>query len=245
MKDTPTPPHPHTPTALIVFAKLPAVGRVKTRLTALLTPEEAARLYEAFLRDALEQYAALPAAVRLYLSSSAEDAPADLAADFAPAGVTTHAQRGAGLGARMQQAFIETFAAGFERIVVVGTDHPSLPSVFIEQAFAALEEQLSIVIGPSEDGGYYLLGLNELYPQLFQNMTYSHGEVFSQTLVRVRKTTARLTVLPRWYDVDTPENLRRLACELLVDEQSKAAPLASRTRAMMKQLVGTYPQLQV
>lgn len=252
--NTPTSPHSHTQSALIVFAKPPVAGTVKTRLTALLAPEEAAQLYDAFLRDALAQYAALPAAVRLYLSPPAEEAPANSAPlDLAPAGVTTHVQRGAGLGARMQQAFVETFAAGFERIVIIGTDHPTLPSAFIEQAFAALQERLSVVIGPSEDGGYYLLGLNELYPQLFRDMTYSHSAVFSETLARVQETAARLTVLPCWYDVDTPENLRRLTRELLArapsageqpEAASDAALPAPRTQTIIKKLVGTHPSLQ-
>lgn len=222
--------------ALLVFAKAPSPGAVKTRLTDLLSPEEAADLYEAFLRDALAQYAALDAAVRLYVAPPAAEFPTGLAPD----GVSVHEQRGEGLGARMQQAFLETFADGYERLVIVGTDHPTLPSAFIERAFAALEEPLATCIGPSADGGYYLLGMNEFYPQLFDGMTYSHDAVFAETLRRVETTAAALTVLPQWYDVDTPAALGRLAADLA---ETKAPP-AERTRAAVQRLLQTYPSLR-
>ncbi len=196
--------------ALIVFARIPRPGRVKTRLTTLLSAEEAATLYEAFLRDALDQYRALDADVRLYLSPPAAPLPDGLV----PEGVTVRAQQGEGLGARMQQAFLDGFAAGYERLVIVGTDHPTLPTAYLEEAFRALARPLSVCIGPSEDGGYYLLGMNDFYPQLFAGMTYSHDEVFAQTLARIQTTRAALTVLPAWYDVDTPADLARLVREL-------------------------------
>ena len=199
-----------TQCALIVFAKRPEPGTVKTRLTALLTPEEAARLYEAFLCDALRQYRALGVAVRLYFGP-----PAGAVADgLVPEGVSVHLQQGPGLGARMKVAFVESFAAGFERLVIIGTDHPTLPSAFIAQAFEALAQPQAVSIGPSDDGGFYLLGMNDFYPELFHDMRYSHADVFAQTLARAARTQAHLTVLPPWYDVDTPESLHRLVAEL-------------------------------
>ncbi len=218
--------------ALIVFAKRPEAGRVKTRLTSLLTPDEAARLYEAFLRDALDQYAASDADVRLYL------APPALPLGFVPEGVVVRTQQGAGLGARMKLAFVESFAVGYERLVIIGTDHPTLPPAFLAQAFEALAQPLSVCIGPSDDGGYYLLGMNDYYPALFHNMRYSHAEVFAQTLDRAAQTGAHLTILPPWYDVDTPATLRRLAAEL--EDADVAAP---HTRRVMAALRRTYPSL--
>lgn len=196
--------------ALIIFAKVPRPGRVKTRLTELLTEEEAAALYDAFLRDALDQYRALAADVRLYLSPPATPRPPDLV----PEDVAVIEQRGEGLGARMQQAFLESFAAGYDRLVIIGTDHPTLPTAFIDEAFQALAEPLSMCIGPSEDGGYYLLGMNDFYPQVFAGMTYSHADVFAQTWARIQTTRVQATVLPMWYDVDTPKDLARLVREL-------------------------------
>lgn len=222
--------------ALIVFAKMPEPGRVKTRLTDLLTPDEAARLYAAFLEDALAQYADLGVAVRLYLAPP----PPAAAPAWVPDGVTLHEQAGEGLGARMQRAFLETFAAGAERPVIVGTDHPTLPDAFLRLAFETLQTPRSVVLGPSDDGGYYLLGMNEFYPQLFAGMRYSHADVFAQTLDRAAGLSAEVTVLPPWYDVDTPAALRRLHADLA----ASGADAAPATRAAVADLAARYPTLR-
>lgn len=195
--------------ALIVFAKVPEPGRVKTRLSPPLTPEQAADLYAAFLRDALDAYAALAAepggpAVRLYLGGRSGP-PLGLV----PAGVETFRQRGVGLGEKMLRAFVETFAAGHDRALVVGTDHPTLPLDFFGLAFEALREPLTAVLGPSDDGGYYLLGLNEVVSDLF-DMAYSHDRVFEDTLERVVEADLQPVVLPPHYDVDDAAALERL-----------------------------------
>ncbi len=220
--------------ALIVFAKIPHPGRVKTRLTTVLTEADACRLYTAFLRDALAQYGRLGVDVRLYLGPPAEPIPDGLV----PPGVSVHRQRGAGLGERMAAAFVETFAAGYERVVIIGTDHPTLPTAFIEQAFAALAGPQALCLGPSDDGGYYLLGMNAPYTSVFKGMTYSHGDVFRQTLGRCSATRAATTVLPMWYDVDTPDDLRRLAADLNAPDAT-----ASHTRGVMAELKTAYPEL--
>jgi hypothetical protein len=208
--------------ALLVFAKVPRPGTVKTRLTPVLTPEEAARLYGAFLRDALRLYAALDVDVRLYWAPPLPSDPVD----GMPNTVTVHRQEGEGLGARMQNAFRQALNDDYDRAVVVGTDHPTLPASFVRQSFAALETARSVCIGPSEDGGFYLLGMNAHYPQLFEGMTYSHDSVFTDTLARIGTTDARLTVLPRWYDVDTPAALGRLLEDL--DDPDVEAPHTRR-----------------
>ncbi|WP_022834481.1 TIGR04282 family arsenosugar biosynthesis glycosyltransferase [Salisaeta longa] len=209
--------------ALIVFAKPPEPGAVKTRLTTLLSDEEAAALYAAFLEDALRQYAALAADVRLYLTDASAALPV-------PDRVGVHEQSGAGLGARMHTAFQETFAAGYARAVIIGTDHPTLPSARIRRAFDALRPAPAVALGPSADGGFYLLGLTAPQPALFAGMTYSHDEVFAETRRRAEGLDARLTVLPEWYDVDTPAALQRMLQDL------EGAPHAVRTRATVRRL---------
>ncbi len=228
---TPTLPHSHTQNALIVFAKPPVAGRVKTRLTELLTEREAAALYEAFLRDALAQYLHFDADVRLYVAGATEP----LAAPVVPTAVSVFRQCGDGLGARMARAFRETFDAGYGRIVIIGTDHPTLPSGYLEAASEALEQPGADSIGPSADGGYYLLGMNRWYPQLFEAMTYSHAEVFVRTHARIRKVGVQPAVLPPWYDVDRPEDLQRLAADLA--DRSNRAP---HTRRRLKALTQKY-----
>lgn len=211
---------------------------MKTRLSPPLSPDEAARLYQAFLGDALEAYTGADAfglgqsvAVRLYLAGAVS-----LDEGLAPEGVTTHPQHGEGLGPRMLRAFVETFAAGHERIVVIGTDHPTLPTAFVGEAFRALARPFTIALGPSGDGGYYLLGLNELYTPLFE-MEYSHGRVFDDTLARAVAEGAHPVILPEWYDVDDMGGLRRL-----IDEWRQGAPIPPRTESALKALLEANPK---
>lgn len=227
--------------ALITFAKAPAPGRVKTRLTGLLTDEEAADLYEAFLRDTLAEKAALAekhgAALRLYHAGPRwPDA-------LTPEGATVHRQQpGEGLGARMAAAFRETLSDDETgSVLITGTDHPTLPPAFIEQGIAALQQSREAVcIGPTEDGGFYLLGMRCFIPQLFRGMAYSHAGVFSETLTRIGRVGKRPVVLPEWYDVDRPADLRRLADDLFFSSESNA-PRASHTRRHLQVLLERYP----
>lgn len=212
--------------ALIVFAKVPQPGAVKTRLVPPLSPEAAAGLYAAMLADALAQYAALGATVRLYLP------PSEVPLDASVGAGETFAQRGPDLGARMLRAFAETFAAGFDRAVIVGTDHPTLPSAFLRLAFDELETRRTVTLGPSDDGGFYAMGLRELSPALFAGMTYSHDRVLEDTLDRADGLD--VTLLPPWYDVDDAASLDRLRDDLAADPD-----VAPRTRAWVARSVET------
>lgn len=227
--------------ALIVFAKVPEPGAVKTRLAPPLSLEGAADLYGAFLADALAAFAApgafgdgVDVAVRLHLAPS--DAP--LPAGLVPDGVTVHTQRGDGLGARMAQAFAEAFAAGYDRVVIIGTDHPTLPLSSVGDAFRALAAPSTVALGPSDDGGYYLLGLNRPFPSLFE-MTYSHAGVFEATLARAVEAGARPVVLPPWYDVDDAASLARL-----VAAWRGGAPVGPQTAAALARLTERHRDLR-
>jgi rSAM/selenodomain-associated transferase 1 len=216
-------------TSLLVFAKVPRPGAVKTRLTPALTPEEAARVYTAFLRDTLRQVVQLEVDdVRLYLAPPLPDD----GIDGLPAAVSVHEQRGDGLGARMHRAFQETLRDDADRAVLMGSDHPTLPSAFLRRAVRSLEAAPSLCVGPTEDGGFYLLGMSTVYPQLFDGMSYSHAEVFADTLARAEQTDAEVTVLPEWYDVDTPPDLDRMRADLAIDavEAPNTRRIADRLR---------------
>ena len=248
--------------ALLVFAKVPEPGRVKTRLCPPLTPGQAAALYDAFLRDALDRYAALATAAADPVAAAsggggaaraggppATPGPGDALAGLAvrlhlagaavvpdglvPTGVEVWPQRGDGLGERMLRAFVQAFAAGHDRVVVVGTDHPTLPLDFFGLAFDALADPLTAVLGPSDDGGYYLLGLNDVAPDLF-DMDYSHPGVFADTLDRVMELDMTPVVLPAHYDVDDAGSLGRLAAEWRA-----GADVGARTSAMLRTLTET------
>ncbi len=229
--------------ALIVFAKPPVPGRVKTRLTPPLSPEDAARLYGAFLQDALDQYQDLGVTLRLYLafddSLPGTGIPAQHG-DMYPqwVGENVFRQKGEDLGERMRRAFEETFAAGHRRAILIGTDHPTLPSAWIKEGFSLLEGRGAVVLGPTGDGGFYLIGMNESFSQVFEGMTYSHETVFEQTAARVASCGASLQTLPEWYDVDTFDDLKRLAADM---REEKAG--AIRTRTMLQRLSERYEGL--
>ena len=192
--------------ALIVFARSPIVGRVKSRLTTLLSPQEAADLYKAFLIDSLKQYSMLKVAVRLYMAD-------ELPIMIPRFGATVHQQFGLELGPRMRHAFTETAAVGFNKIVIIGTDHPTLPTSYIQNAFDALSEMPSVSIGPAEDGGYYLLGMYPFIHGLFDGITFGKSDVYAKTLCKAYQTDANVVELPQWYDIDRPSDLKRLAAD--------------------------------
>lgn len=220
--------------ALMLFARVPIPGQVKTRLASAVSLEDAARLYEAFLQDLVARFRRPEFDLRVYLAPDVAIMPPDLF----PNDVQVHLQRGDDLGTRMLRAFVETFAAGYEHVVIIGSDHPTLPSEFVQQAFDALDEPFQIVIGPATDGGYYLLGMNELYPFLFQEMAYSHARVFAETLERAGRSDAGLTILPPWYDVDAPAALMQLMRDLEDDPG-----LAPRTSEVVRALGQKYPHI--
>ena len=220
--------------AIILFAKAPRPGQVKTRLTTLLAPEEAAGLYAAFVVDLGALYAELPVDVRMYVPH-----PDRLSPGLLPPGATLHRQRGDGLGARMRAAFDETFACGYARVVITGSDHPTLPVRLVMRSFEHLSAPRTVSIGPAEDGGFYLLGMNRLHAGLFEGMTYSHARVFGQTCARAAARGLAVEMLPAWYDIDTPPALRRLVRDLR--ETKMDLP---HTRAAVGRLVERYPSLR-
>ncbi len=170
----------------------------------MITPQEAADLYRAFLTDSLHQYTSLCVSVRLYMS---DDAP-----PYVPIyGATLHQQHGKGLGERMRNAFHETQAAGYKQIVIIGTDHPTLPTKFIQDAYDSLANPPSLCIGPTDDGGYYLLGMNPMIRGLFDGIVFSQPNVYRHTLDRAHQMEANVVQLPKWYDIDTPDDLVRMA----------------------------------
>ena len=211
--------------ALIVFARSPVAGQVKSRLTQLLSSQEAADLYRAFLMDSLAQYASLEVDVRLYMADEGDP-------DVHLYGAQLKKQCGDGLGERMEHAFRETAVEGYEQMVIIGTDHPTLPTQFIMDAYEALSDVPAVCIGPASDGGYYLLGMSPLICGLFDGIVYSKPNVLSLTLVRARESGASVTQLPVWYDVDTPEDLSRLVSEKTV--------LPPATMKMMRMLESRY-----
>lgn len=188
-----------------LFAKLPEPGSVKTRLVPPLTPASAAALYEAMLLDVLDLHAALDAERVLWFTPAAARPWFERQAGGR---YRLEVQRGADLSARMA-AFFELHASeGFERMVLRGTDSPTLPSERIDAAFAALSQSDGVVC-PDLDGGYNLIGLREPQPELFA-LEMSTASVLEQTLARARSLRLQVARLPAHHDVDTADDLTRL-----------------------------------
>jgi rSAM/selenodomain-associated transferase 1 len=208
--------------ALILFAKRPVPGRVKTRLSPPLTLEEAAELYRCMLEDILAKTALL-AGVDRHVYYEPDPEAALYFAHVAP-GTASASQRGADLGERMAHAFGELFAAGYEEITIIGTDLPDIPVAYIADAYRQLaSENVDAVFGPSEDGGYYLLALRELHGGLFLDIPWSSGSELKRSIERGRQAGLNIYLLPMWHDVDTAADLLRPE---LVDP-ANGAPLTS------------------
>jgi len=196
--------------ALLVVAKRPAPGRTKTRLTPPLTPDVAAQLYEAFLCDTLDIMRRVPGArpIIAYLPEGEEDYFRALAPDF-----DLLLQHGPDLGARLDDALAHCLSDGYGRAVIMDSDSPTLPAEYLAQAFTALDKA-DAVLGPCEDGGYYLIGLKRPAPRLLREVQMSTPHVVRDTLALAEAEGLTVAQLPVWYDVDTAVELDRLCVEL-------------------------------
>jgi rSAM/selenodomain-associated transferase 1 len=196
-----------------VVAKAPRAGAVKTRLCPPLRPEQAALLYRGFLLDSLETAAQIrDAAVRAICPS---DTGQQTLARLLPSGIRLTGQRSPGLGSALEECFSTGLADGYQTVAVLASDNPTLPARFIERAFEQVERrQADLALGPTEDGGYYLLAARAVHPRLFRDMTWSTAEVLAETLRRCRADYLRAALVDTWYDVDTPAALAALASRL-------------------------------
>jgi uncharacterized protein len=204
--------------SLLVVAKRPAAGQTKTRLCPPLSGEAAATLYECFLRDTLDIMRAVPGAACgiSYLPETAVGYFRALAPDMALA-----PQRGADLGERLDHLLTAALEAGAQQAVVMDSDSPTLPAAYIAEAFARLDGPDDVVLGPCDDGGYYLIGLKRPHPRLLREVQMSTPFVVRDTLALAEELGLRVALLPAWYDVDTAAELARLCAELAeLDEQT-------------------------
>ena len=191
--------------ALIIFAKLPRVGEVKTRLGKSIGMEKAAEIYKQFAEDAFTLADAMKSqgvTIYVFFAPGAEKDEVDewVGRDFLYV-----VQAGENLGERMQHAFERTFADGAKRSVVIGTDIPELDSSILDSAFKQLPNH-DIVLGPSTDGGYYLLGMNPPIKQVFVGIEWSTEKVLQQTLDCLESLRLSYTLLSEFADVDTVED---------------------------------------
>jgi hypothetical protein len=194
---------------LLLFTRYPRPGQAKTRLIPALGPQGAADLHQALAEHTLLQVQALqqttPMALNIYF-----DGPslAHMQAWLGPH--LTYCPQGPGdLGARMSQAFQAAFGAGADHVVIIGTDCPGLTTDLLREAFQRLGDD-DVVLGPAEDGGYYLLGLGQFIPELFQDIAWGSHLVYQQTCQKIVQKAWRYATLPCLADIDRPEDLIHL-----------------------------------
>ena len=188
--------------AIIIFAKEPIVGGVKTRLGKTIGMDKAARIYEVLLKNTLDTVSKLHNIdVHLFITPDCDSKYFDQWV-YEP-----YIQRGNDLGKRMENAFEDIYGLGYKKIVIIGTDCPTLTTKILNLSFSRLEEE-DVVIGPSVDGGYYLLGMNSNYSFLFKNIEWSTNQVLSQTKKHIRQHSLGMFQLPRLRDIDEEQDLK-------------------------------------
>jgi rSAM/selenodomain-associated transferase 1 len=221
--------------ALVLMAKAPRPGAVKTRLVPPLTPEEAADLTGAFIRDisAMLQRAAEISGAGCFLAHGPSDGPADFAG-LVPPGFGFIAQRGSDLGARMAGLVTDLLGAGAPVVCLVGSDLPELPAGTLVRALDYLGHPGDrAVLGPAMDGGYYLIGLKLPHPALFEDIVWSTGTVFTRTMERAAGIGLPVESLRPLEDIDDPAALRGLVARL-GEDPSVAPETAGFVKALRK-----------
>jgi len=191
---------------LIIFVKAPGAATVKSRLAKAIGEENARMLYRHFVADIMETMGRGPFDVRLffYPPDQQESVAAWLGRDR-----RCEPQQGNDLGERMDHAFRKVFAEGYDSLLLIGSDLPDLPAAIVEEGFATLRAN-DCVIGPAEDGGYYLIGFKAaaFLPDAFRNLPWGTGGICESTCRIIRGKGLRLSILPRWRDIDTIEDLK-------------------------------------
>ena len=230
--------------AMAIMAKAPRPGRVKTRLSPTLSPDQAAAINTCFLKDTTTNIASLAedaacAGVISYTPVGDEH----LFEGLLPRGYWLVPQRGDGFGERLVTTAQDLFACGFSSVCLIDSDSPTVPSEAFAMAVDALQRPGDrMVLGPSHDGGYYLIGMKRQHREAFENITWSTASVFAETVAAIRSIGVELVTLPLWYDVDDSATLAILRAELIdglpPDFTSLDGYSADATRNFLKQLDG-------
>ena len=190
---------------IVMFVKSPTAGQVKTRLAAEIGKDAAVGLYKCFVEDLISTVGTLDVGLRLCFH------PPETKLLFLQWLGEQHGyipQKGDDLGERLKNALTDAFEQGFSKVVAIGSDSPDLPASFLRQAFEGLDSH-DAVVGPSSDGGYYLIGFSadSFAPGAFDGIAWSTSAVFSQTQRVLKAHGLGVHVLPQWHDVDTPADL--------------------------------------
>ncbi len=219
-----------------IFGKKPEPGRSKTRLASEFGEEIAAEIAGSMLFDILDFWSSetilAPGGRRVFVFDPPDSGP--WFDSFVPAAFALLPQREGNLGERMRAFFEAEFADGAARVVLIGSDAPLIDPSVLVSAFLCLETR-DVVIGPSTDGGYYLIGARDGGPPIFDGIQWSGSTVLAQTIDRLNDIGLSLSVLPASYDVDTPDDWRTLAGHLRALRRAGLNPMLPRIEALAEQ----------
>lgn len=217
---------------LIIYAKVPRSGQVKTRIAAEIGNGRAAEIYRAMLSGFLARLRGLRRRWHMEIHFTPPDQEALLVPEVPP-GIPRVPQADGDLGARLKASFASAFQAGRDPCVIIGTDSPDLPVRFIQEALDNLATH-DVVVGPAKDGGYYMIGLRQPLPALFEGIPWSSPDVCQSTLRKAQQLGKTCYTTPQWTDVDTLADLE----EFLVrtPEDVRTAKIQNRIRAAMQGL---------
>lgn len=212
---------------LVLFIRYPEKGRVKSRLASALDEDTVILLYRAFIEDMLENLS--EGDYRFRIAFHPAERLSDLRQEFG-AGFFYLPQTGPDLGRKMLDAFNRCFSDGCRSVIIIGSDIPDLPQQVIEEAFLALEKN-DAVIGPSLDGGYYLIGFgrDSFTPAAFEGIAWGGDGVYENTVRILEMSGLRFHVLPAWRDIDRPEDITAL-----IRECGEKGFAGSRTMAVLR-----------
>lgn len=214
--------------ALVVMLKAPVAGKVKTRLVPPLNPKDAARLYRYFIQDTFSRISVLNEVD--VIAAYTPQGMADRVKKILPTKTIIIPQRGKDLGHRLANIFSNLFHIGYKKIAIIGTDSPDLPINYIERSFTKLSGDTKLVLGPAEDGGYYLIAMSMKHEEIFKDIPWSTGTVFQKTIKKAKSAGLKVVILPKWYDVDDIDSLKVLKDNL------KIWPVAAKTDVLLKKI---------
>ena len=206
---------------LMVFVKNLIPGTVKTRIAKDIGMDAAIEVYKELLvytAEVVDKVDNEKTDKGIYYNQYVE-----LYDDWDNDAYQKHVQEGNELGDKMLHAFTTAFEKGYEKIVIIGSDSLEVTEKHIQEAFTALDKN-DLVFGPAEDGGYYLLGLNNIFPAIFEEKEYSHQHVLNEAIDEVEKFGMSYHLLERLHDIDTMEDLKRVGYEVVFVEDEKSEP---------------------
>ena len=213
---------------LLLFVKYPQKGKVKLRLSADIDEDIVVDLYRCFVHDILETIKKTH--IQCYLCFY----PTDVLEKFQKwlgTNMLFFPQEGINLGERMKNCFTQAFTNGYQHVILIGSDSPDLPADILIKAFDELQTN-EIVLGPSFDGGYYLIGFQNksFEPSVFDNIHWGTSSVFTETIQKIQKKNHRLSILPVWNDIDTITDLKSL-----IKRNQNTSFISSITMTYLKQ----------